>query len=562
MGEGLEEKQSTLILRRVAPAYAVQKPDKATSVAASAPESASLPPPPLRQLRPRNCLGVVDASTNEEKSDAPPALPLFRDREQDVSLKEVFDASLAEYERLRLEQDRSPLTDVEHRMLQSMVTSSHGYVCPLDKMSAFDSLDMSAGNGGERALTDGYLTLLNKLFERVHSRAARGRIKFELLLQHPVGVIEQLHLPARLLAASSGTELETSPPGTTSGAWNSLETGGAATAAASSNAAVPVVIPSSPSAPYALVLVPLQRVAVACRFVVSTASVGILQNSLRFDDELTQRHAHLLQQPPERPHTYTTSLKRSTLLDLGHIAGANRSASSSGAAAAGASPAASASPPAPLVRDLQAAMLFHPPLSPRTVEAVERLGMGVENKIICEWLPGSRFWPSYVHQLRSVNYPHARFYVPGGIFRRVDIDILVAHLPPPWAQELESMSEVQVQQLVLDVLTDMFSTELNGGPVRPKSSERYASMEDVDTNAEPASAGIALDQFSDEDDEQFHARQEEHSRQLKARKELRRTCKRQDAEARRDEAWRRKPVVAPHSITVTRWSDIGCLSPG
>jgi hypothetical protein len=187
--------------------------------------------------------------------------------------------------------------------------------------------------------------------------------------------------------------------------------------------------------------------------------------------------------------------------------------------------------------------------------------MGLENKIICEWLPGSRFWPSYVHQLRSVNFPHVRFYVPGGIFRRADVDILVAHLPPPWAYELESMSEAQVQQLVLDVLSDMFSTELNGGPVRPKSSERYAPMEDVDTNAEPASAGIALEQFSDEDDEQFYARKEEHSRQLKARKELRRTGKRQDAEARRDEVWRRKPVVAPHSITVTRWSDMGCLWP-
>jgi len=503
---------------------------------------------------------VVDA--NEAKLNVPPALPLFRDREQDVSLKEVFDASLAEYERLRQEQDCSPLTEVEHRMLQSMVTSSHGYVCPLDKMSAFDSLDMSAGNGGERALTDGYSTLMNKLFERVQSRAARGRIEFELLLQHPVGVIEQLHLPARLLAASSGAELEPSPPNTSSEVRDCSETGDAAAAAASSNAEVPAAFLSSSPAPYGLVLVPLQRVAVACRFVVSTASVGILQNSLRFDDELAQRHGHLLQHPPERPHAYTTNLKGSTSPNLGHTVGVNRSASSSRAAATSASPASSAPLPVPLVRDLQAAMLFHPPLSLRTVEAVERLGMGLENKIICEWLPGFRFWPSYVHQLRSVNYPHVRFYVPGGIFRRADIDILVAHLPPPWAHELESMSETQVQLLVLDVLSDMFSTELNGGPVRPKSNERYASMEDVDTNAEPASAGIALEQFSDEDDEQFHARQEEHSRQLKARKELRRTGKRQDAEARRDEAWRRKPVVAPHSITVTRWSDIGCLSPG
>ena len=244
----------------------------------------------------------------------------------------------------------------------------------------------------------GYVQMLECLLARVERRAKRQQCRFEILLQHTVSVIEQ---PTLLQSAASTSSL----------ALTSDVDCGAAAAASTAGAAAAA---SSPHVPFALLYCPSQRLMVASRFVVCTASLGILQNSLRFDAELAQRHAHLLQQQPHHARPYDTALKQQgarggnakaeatpAMSSAGDEAKLSEDALSTAASAAATSiatssssclvstsapslsltaspPLASASSvvaPEPLFHQLQAAILFHPPLSPTKVTAIERMGM-------------------------------------------------------------------------------------------------------------------------------------------------------------------------------------------
>jgi len=101
---------------------------------------------------------------------------------------------------------------------------------------------------------------------------------------------------------------------------------------------------------YAIVCCPQQRELYFSRFVVCTASIGIMHNSIKFQEQLARAHGDLLRgaSPGQPIPPYQTEL--------------------------GASHPADAS-------QLEAAILFHPPLSQRKVEAFERVGMGLENKV-------------------------------------------------------------------------------------------------------------------------------------------------------------------------------------
>ncbi len=172
----------------------------------------------------------------------------------------------------------------------------------------------------------------------------------------------------------------------------------------------------------------------------------------------------------------------------------------------------------------------------------------VIGQVILKWAPGSRFWPRHVQLLRSIGSPHVRFYNLGAIQRRLDVDILVAHFPPPHGRDLELLSLAEVQARCMEVLHDMFDR----APSAPSSPRWFTDVYDD----EPESATIRLEQMSDEEEEAFHSRGAEHERQLVARKrEQKNGGSEWIVEGREDDKWQRKPVVPPHSIAVTKWSE-------
>ena len=101
---------------------------------------------------------------------------------------------------------------------------------------------------------------------------------------------------------------------------------------------------------YAIVCCPQQRELYVTRFVVCTASIGIMHNSIKFQKQLARDYTHLLRgaSPGQPIPPYQTELVASHPADPSQ---------------------------------LEAAILFHPPLSRRKVEAFERVGMGLENKV-------------------------------------------------------------------------------------------------------------------------------------------------------------------------------------
>ena len=150
---------------------------------------------------------------------------------------------------------------------------------------------------------------------------------------------------------------------------------------------------------YAIVCCPQQRELYVSRFVVCTASVGIMHNSLRFNGHLAARHGHMLQQrqpyqqPPYKTALGITPAREGTESAESEESWLNEASSAAGAAASHhftlLTPAAQTDrtkhldvdPSSPLVHQLEAAILFHPPLSQHKVEAFERVGMGLENKV-------------------------------------------------------------------------------------------------------------------------------------------------------------------------------------
>ena len=170
--------------------------------------------------------------------------------------------------------------------------------------------------------------------------------------------------------------------------------------------------------------------------------------------------------------------------------------------------------------------------------------------MILTWYPEQRFWPRHVHLLRSITFPHVRFYSLGGIQRKLDVAILLAHFPPPHSYQLEKQTLAQVQSMCMAVLREMFA---------PQSLRSTAVAADflVDIHdTEPTSAKLRPRQCSDEDKAAFSTRTAEYERQLATRREERLNGDRQwTGEGREDNAWRSKPVVLPHSIEVTRWRE-------
>lgn len=154
-----------------------------------------------------------------------------------------------------------------------------------------------------------------------------------------------------------------------------------------------------------------------------------------------------------------------------------------------------------------------------------------------------------------------RFYNLDGI-RDEPCDILVAHLPPPYAQELEHLPLAEVQRRVMTVLRDMFSTSRNGGPERTQQFNSENKVLDTYSGDEIGSEFELSDSSGDEEDQ----RQRREVRQLKivrtrADKQVRSSDpskQRQRALARAgafraDNAWKTKPVVLPLRIEITKW---------
>ena len=173
-------------------------------------------------------------------------------------------------------------------------------------------------------------------------------------------------------------------------------------------------------------------------------------------------------------------------------------------------------------------------------------------QIILEFPPGSRFWPRDAYLLRSVTYPHWRFYNMVAI-RGEECDILVAHLPPPHSLQLESTPLREVQHQLMVVLRDALSTERNGGPKRavPAQSRPREVVDEPPVGY--VSEELQCEDSSDEDDHVLQQRREERLRQFAARREERARARENKAAARADKAWQSRPVVLPIRMHITKW---------
>lgn len=173
-------------------------------------------------------------------------------------------------------------------------------------------------------------------------------------------------------------------------------------------------------------------------------------------------------------------------------------------------------------------------------------------QILLEFPPGSRFWPRDVHLLRSVTYPHWRFYNMDAI-RGEACDILVAHLPPPHSLQLESMPLREVQDQLMVVLRDALSTDRNGGPKRAAPAQpRPRGVVDVPSEGY-VSEELQCQDSSDEDDHVLQQRREERQKQFAARREERAHARANSAAARPDKSWQSRAVVLPIRMHITKW---------
>ena len=326
----------------------------------------------------------------------------------------------------------------------------------------------AACDGGERLLPQGFKHLVDLLHSQSNRRSKRDRCYYRVKLQRTVRLVVQT-------TDANGT-------------------------------------------PCTMIFCPEQQEVYVAHFMVCTASLGILQNSVRYCAQLSAQHHELL-----------------TCLGLeaqGSYAAVSQRESS----------------PPPQAHQLQASMLFYPPLSDPLAEAIESLGMGCENKAILVFPPGSRFWPRHVHQLRSVvsdEEARVRFYNLGGI-RDDDCSILICHLSPPLDQKLERCNAAQAQDLVMQLLVNMLDTAIKGaerdGPAYPSSDdESPRTVEDT----------WSADDFPSTSDEELE------ERWRKARQRRRRRGAKKDEEAKlaehKDHKWRKRPVVKPSFVLHTQW---------
>jgi hypothetical protein len=273
-------------------------------------------------------------------------------------------------------------------------------------------------------------------------------------------------------------------------------------------------------APCAMIFCPEQQEVYVAHFVVCTASLGILQNSVRYCPQLSAQHHELLAR-------------------LGLEAQASYAAVSQ-----------RGPPTPPQAHQLQASMLFYPPLSDPLAEAIESLGMGCENKAILVFPPGSRFWPRHVHQLRSAVSDEAarvRFYNLGGI-RDDDCSILICHLSPPLDQKLGRCNAAQAQDLVMSLLVNMLDTATEGA-----ERDGLACPSSDDECPRAVEDNWSADDFASTSDEEL----EERWRVARDRRRRRGGAKKEKEEAKhashKNDKWRTRPVVKPSFVLHTQW---------
>ena len=174
------------------------------------------------------------------------------------------------------------------------------------------------------------------------------------------------------------------------------------------------------------------------------------------------------------------------------------------------------------------------------------------SQIVAEFPPNSRFWPRYPHLIRSVTYPQWRFYNLDAIGGD-NCDILIAHLPPPYSLQMESMSVRQVQDEMMTVLRDAFSTARNGGPQRPAMAQpRQRTVVDMPVEGY-VSEELQCADSSDEDESALQLRHQQRQAQFAERREERAQARERRAAIRADKAWQTRPVVLPLRMHITKW---------
>lgn len=348
--------------------------------------------------------------------------------------------------------------------------------------------------GGERSLLGGFQSVLSKLLHRCTRRSKRDQCYFQVLHDRTVSVIEQPNWKDR----------------------------------------------ADDRLPLVLCYVPARQEVYVSHFVVSTASIGIMQASIQHNVELATKQASRLLKPAELQQT---PYKLPT-----HAASA--------AAGEGSSSFALSSDWSD--KQLEAALVFVPPLSDDKVEAFSRMGMGCENKVILQFAPGARFWPRALHVLRGTGDKQWRFYSLGGI-RGDDCNVLIAHQPPPKSREMESRDDEEILAEVMAMLREMFSDEAqqrnaqdDDEDIDADAPRRYLPRSALVNNSQewtlyddPGDASDEMPSSDDDGDATLSRRREQHRGE-------RDTFRHQDQID--DGEWRSKPVVAPIKLYVTRWA--------
>jgi len=111
---------------------------------------------------------------------------------------------------------------------------------------------------------------------------------------------------------------------------------------------------------------------------------------------------------------------------------------------------------------------FDPPLSKSKRDAISRLGMGAENKIVLRFKPEDRFW--------IVSEPYIEVTDPRMRILNLDFfgtsnGVLVVHMSPPFSRGYEGLSDELVVKEVLKVLSAMYSLDVNNNSKMPTPVE-------------------------------------------------------------------------------------------
>ncbi len=136
----------------------------------------------------------------------------------------------------------------------------------------------------------------------------------------------------------------------------------------------------------------------------------------------------------------------------------------------------------------ESSVSFDPPLSAPKMDAIEHLGMGVENKVILRF--AEPFWPHSSSARRSKAY----IQCTDQRFRFVDMHkfgkegTLVAHVCPPFSQDYDRMSDDEVVSEVLRVLGRMFPyvPGLGDNPITLPQGETSSTLASAPTTQEAA----------------------------------------------------------------------------